>query len=473
MNPPEVLAQESRTNLDDYYNSPNPALFARAYRHITVVGGTIFGKMYGALSDYHYLDGDQHLLEKIALGRKPGTPLLTFSNHASTLDDPVIVANLISLSTAAQPDKVRWSLCAEDVCFRNRLAASFFYAGKVLPIRRGAGIHQDTILRSVELLAKGDWVHIYPEGMVNFSPKLQIDEGTSLANDVEQWVRRRLAKLGGSDSRFNDPSKLGRLGSRAENYLLPFRWGIGRLMIDTELKQRQSNGPSPLFVPFVHNSMADVMPGSMSVPRPFKQLGVKVGGHVSISDLVDKYLLRRDRKPSTPQQDLDDGLRPCIDEVYASATLRARNYMQNLFSWSHPDRAKPNFKHSQHEEGIREALEAGYKNAFDPTSTYIPVTSTNFPYVFYHDPEVLEAKQDEMNASFAPWRRWVQQQMCPRRERLAQHQNVDYSKWLKEFEQLTAVELDSSHAAKSSGLAKLREATLRYLQLQTQASKAE
>ena len=50
--------------------------------------------------------------------------------------------------------------------------SQFFRNGKTLPIDRKAGIQQPTMQIVGELLGKGDWVHVFPEGRVSFSGQM-------------------------------------------------------------------------------------------------------------------------------------------------------------------------------------------------------------------------------------------------------------------------------------------------------------
>jgi monolysocardiolipin acyltransferase len=58
------------------------------------------------------------------LDRPPGVGLLTYSNHTSTFDEPGLPSALLPWSTFWTEHfhgKMRWTLCARDVCFLNDL----------------------------------------------------------------------------------------------------------------------------------------------------------------------------------------------------------------------------------------------------------------------------------------------------------------------------------------------------------------
>ncbi len=52
-------------------------------------------------------------------------------------------------------------------------ARQFFLSGKTLPIERGRGLQQPAMQTAVRLLGRGDWVHVFPEGRVGYSGRVQ------------------------------------------------------------------------------------------------------------------------------------------------------------------------------------------------------------------------------------------------------------------------------------------------------------
>ncbi|XP_027079069.1 N-acylphosphatidylethanolamine synthase isoform X1 [Coffea eugenioides] len=96
--------------------------------------------------------------------RPPGVPLLTVSNHMSTLDDPVMWGFKGFPITDARIG--RWVLAAEDICFKNTVLSYFFRLGKCIPITRGGGIYQEHMNEALDRLRDGAWLHTFPEGKV-------------------------------------------------------------------------------------------------------------------------------------------------------------------------------------------------------------------------------------------------------------------------------------------------------------------
>ena len=65
-------------------------------------------------------------------------------------------------------------MCLSQVRLSGSLPRSqFFLNGKTLPIERGHGLQQPAMQTAAELLARGDWVHVFPEGRVGYSGRLQ------------------------------------------------------------------------------------------------------------------------------------------------------------------------------------------------------------------------------------------------------------------------------------------------------------
>jgi len=132
----------------------------------------------------------------VSQNRGRGVPLLTVSNHMSTMDDTAVIASLAPFSLLASPDncrsivqsvvhavslrRIRWGWCAQEICFSNPFIGLFFRLGKVLPIVRGKGFMQPVraIKRSInrsfsrlqgmeeatQLVQQGKWFHLFPEG---------------------------------------------------------------------------------------------------------------------------------------------------------------------------------------------------------------------------------------------------------------------------------------------------------------------
>ncbi|CAH1433347.1 unnamed protein product [Lactuca virosa] len=103
-------------------------------------------------------------LLNLVRSRPPGVPLITVSNHMSTLDDPVMWG--FKGFPTCNAELQRWVLAAEDICFKNPVLSYFFRLGKCIPITRGGGIYQEHMNEALDRLSNGDWLHTFPEGKV-------------------------------------------------------------------------------------------------------------------------------------------------------------------------------------------------------------------------------------------------------------------------------------------------------------------
>lgn len=104
-------------------------------------------------------------LLRLVRSRPPGIPLLTVSNHMSTLDDPLMWG--FKGFPTCDAKLQRWVLSAEDICFKNPIYSYFFRLGKCIPITRGGGIYQEHMNEVLQRLKDGAWLHTFPEGKVS------------------------------------------------------------------------------------------------------------------------------------------------------------------------------------------------------------------------------------------------------------------------------------------------------------------
>ncbi|ONH97417.1 hypothetical protein PRUPE_7G189000 [Prunus persica] len=104
-------------------------------------------------------------LLRLVRSRPPGVPLVTVSNHMSTMDDPLLWGFKGFPITDAKLS--RWALAAEDICFKSSMLSYFFRLGKCIPIIRGGGIYQEHMDEALERLSEGEWLHTFPEGKVS------------------------------------------------------------------------------------------------------------------------------------------------------------------------------------------------------------------------------------------------------------------------------------------------------------------
>jgi monolysocardiolipin acyltransferase len=154
-----------------------------------------------------------------ALMERGDRGLLTFSNHVSLFDDPLLVCNF---GLPGYHD-VRWVAADAINFFGGGPKSWLFTAGKAVPVVRGAGLKQPGFHFLADRLREGAWVHIFPEG-----------------------------------GRTRDPDALMQQA---------FKSGIGRLISETH----------PFALPFYHHGMHEVLPVGANTPRRGKTVRVLFG----------------------------------------------------------------------------------------------------------------------------------------------------------------------------------------------------
>lgn len=91
----------------------------------TAVGG--FAKAFASLFNSTFIHNADTLI-RLVQSRPPRVPLITVSNHMSTLDDPLLWG--FRGFPVIDHKLGRWVLAAEDICFKNSILSYFFRLGK-------------------------------------------------------------------------------------------------------------------------------------------------------------------------------------------------------------------------------------------------------------------------------------------------------------------------------------------------------
>ena len=160
-----------------------------------------------------------------------------------------------------------------------------FKAGKVMPIKRGGGLDQPSLLSFARRVASGHWVHLFPEGKVFQSGSLGAD-----------YYNAR------TDAEASDPGGVGRL-----------KWGVGKVL---------AHSPVPVVVlPFHHVGMDGVVPqyetGELKtkVPLGGNAVTVRFGAAIHLADLIDDHERRHGtlHKYSAVKNEESDKLWPSTD----------------------------------------------------------------------------------------------------------------------------------------------------------------
>lgn len=72
----------------------------------------------------------------------------------------------MDLKHLLKTSRMRWSLTAHDICYTCWQHAYFFSLGKCIPVIRGSGVYQQAVDFCIDRLTRGEWVHIFPEGII-------------------------------------------------------------------------------------------------------------------------------------------------------------------------------------------------------------------------------------------------------------------------------------------------------------------
>lgn len=88
------------------------------------VGG--FAKAFASVFNSTLVHNAETLIGLVQ-SRPPGVPLITVSNHMSTLDDPLLWG--FKGFPSLDHKLARWVLAAEDICFKNAFLSYFFRLG--------------------------------------------------------------------------------------------------------------------------------------------------------------------------------------------------------------------------------------------------------------------------------------------------------------------------------------------------------
>ncbi|DAZ96525.1 TPA: hypothetical protein N0F65_008076 [Lagenidium giganteum] len=149
--------------------------------------------------------------------RPKGTAIITVSNHTSMLDDPAVIAAMMPWRFA-KPSLARWSLCTQEYSYlEGKIASTFFFSGKTLPVKRGGGINHEMMEAFFDKVQAGDpererigrlkWgvgkliarasqrpivVPFYHTGMHNVLPQNERHELISIIPNVNQLIQVRV-----------------------------------------------------------------------------------------------------------------------------------------------------------------------------------------------------------------------------------------------------------------------------------------
>jgi len=329
---PISLVQDLGEDEQMFYTEGNfvEHLFYQTARIFTVVIVAGLSRLWLRVVNTLYMKEDEnykYLLDAI-LSREKNVPLLTLSNHSSTLDDPTIFGATMPFTFHFEPRNVRWSVCEQSICHQTELLSTFFGLGKTLPILRGLGINQKPLLDYSRKLAAGQWGHIFPEGKVFQNGYLLGGDSLYYPSnfEIEGNLKYRRTQKGGEDKRnIVDENNI--------NEYRTLKWGVGKLIAHAPV--------TPIIIPIWHTGMDKVVvlpdpnipPEELTVldfiPKSNQVCTVLVGEAIDVSDLIQDYENQYGALPrytANPQHQV-------IDETISLKEKRMINIRQELDNW--------------------------------------------------------------------------------------------------------------------------------------------
>ncbi len=239
------------------------ALYRAAREVFLVVFPSIFSAILHGGSRVEFLD--RYKLDAFVNEPRPsGVPLITVANHASTMDDPLLMSAIMPSTVLGRAERMRWGVCTEDICFASAPTAAFMGLGKALPVKRGGSIYQKGLATLQDKVNMGEWVHVFPEG------RCWQEGGTPLRDGEGRWC-----------------SASGRCGPSWQK-VGPFKWGVGKIIANSSV--------IPTVVPLFHSGMPDIMTqdrDNQICSGPNIVSGIKLtvlaGDPVPVAPLIEAY----------------------------------------------------------------------------------------------------------------------------------------------------------------------------------------
>ncbi|THZ85652.1 hypothetical protein D6C84_03146 [Aureobasidium pullulans] len=235
--------------------------------------------------EVHGYDKFMRLLDERAdvKGRTKG--LITVSNHTSVMDDPILWG-VLPYRYHWNPDNVRWSLASHDLAFQNKFTSLFFSLGNTLPCHRlqhspYGGLFQPTMTQAVRLLSAGPFPAptATPASRSLKSPDISdpfsgghltySTDGVDTFPAPSAYASRRHAWV----HIFPE----GRVHQKEDKTMRYFKWGVSRLILESE--------PAPDLVPLFIEGFDSIMHESRGFPRPIPRAGRDVT--VTFGDKID------------------------------------------------------------------------------------------------------------------------------------------------------------------------------------------
>lgn len=227
------------------------------------------------------VEGRDAFLEVLRMCHLEKRGLITVMNHTSVLDEPLIWGMLPGRLLRNGPNLLRWTLGADNICFKNKALGMFFSLGQVLSTQRfGAGPFQGSVDAAVRLLSPTDnyeaGYNTAASQLAHNSRDTSIDDGSGRSVASNEYNRAQWVHV------FPEGFVHQPLKDEHRYSMRYFRWGVSRMILEATAE--------PVVLPIWTTGLDGLMPedaGGLSNLRD--RLGgpvhVKVGEPLPSSDV--------------------------------------------------------------------------------------------------------------------------------------------------------------------------------------------
>jgi 1-acyl-sn-glycerol-3-phosphate acyltransferase len=181
------------------------------------------------------------------------------------------------------------------------------------------GLDQPAMAAAAHALgARGDWVHLFPEGRVYDFGKAAHREAAAAAEEAagawrrEQRKERRRKGGGEQEEDEEEGAAPAAAPGPAAPMLGPFRQGVGKLVCDA---RAAAGGSDPVVVPLAHAGMERVLPRGRWLPRAGQRVRVAVGEPVDLSRWTCACEAQDARERARAWRDIAAALREAMSEL--------------------------------------------------------------------------------------------------------------------------------------------------------------
>ncbi|QLG71167.1 hypothetical protein HG535_0B02050 [Zygotorulaspora mrakii] len=235
------------------------------------------------------LDHMDRLDNAINRSQSENRGLLTIMNHMSVIDDPFIWG-IFPWRIYKDLDSVRWCLGANNVCFQNKILATFFSLGQVLSTERfGVGPFQGSIDAAIRLLSPDDTLDLEWTPYSETPNKLVLPQKAgSLVKTIKEDYLPPIKRYKPSWMHVYPEGFVLQLHPPFSNSMRYFKWGVSRMILESTV--------APIIVPIFTTGFEKIASEEAAgstikryIPTNFgAEIKVTVGNTIE-DNVIEKY----------------------------------------------------------------------------------------------------------------------------------------------------------------------------------------